>query len=45
MIHIAPKRLNGSGWLAWWNIHAESASEPTFFSPERMVSSAPPVAT
>ena len=44
MMNIAPSRPIGSGWLAVWNMNADNASEPMFFSPERMSSSEPPQA-
>ena len=45
MMNMAPSRPNGLGRDASWNIQADSASEPMFFSAVWIVASAPPVAT
>ena len=45
MIHIAPRRPKGLACEAWWNIQADSASEPTFFSAPVISARSPPVAT
>ena len=42
MMNIAPSRSNGFSWLARWNIHADSASLPTFFAAPRISATSPP---